>query len=95
MPLEPADVYERVAESCHFPAERATVVEAVGDVEVAADDGASVSLESVLARTDESSFASARDLHHAVLANLGEEHVGRIDYDDRSSNPARDSQESF
>ncbi|GAA0292331.1 hypothetical protein GCM10009066_03560 [Halarchaeum salinum] len=58
-------------------------------------DGETVSLESILERGGESSFESARELHHSVLANLGEEYVGREDYDDRSSNHERDSQVSF
>ncbi|WP_435101590.1 DUF5789 family protein [Halarchaeum sp. P4] len=95
MALDPADTQERVAESCSFPADQETVLDAVGSVTLASPGEEAVELATVLERSDQSTFASARELHHTVLANLGEEYVGRPNYDDRSSNLARESQQSF
>lgn len=95
MALDPTDTRERVAEACSFPADQETVLDAVGSVTLASPGEDAVELATVLERSDQSTFESARELHHTVLANLGEEYVGRTEYDDRSTNVGRESQQSF
>jgi hypothetical protein len=95
MAHRPADVREPLTRECSFPADRETVAEAVGEVEIAASDGESVTVETVLARSEETSFASPTELHTTILANLDDDHVGRTEYDDRSANPTREENRSF
>jgi hypothetical protein len=91
----PSDVRELFDRECEFPAERDDVVAAVGDERIRAPNGDSITVEAVLERSDTTTFPSAIALHNTVMANLGDEHVGRQNYDDRSSNPERDTDLSF
>ena len=95
MPVRPSAARDLFEAELTFPADAATVVETVGDRELDAPGGPSVSVESVLARTDEPRFRTAAELHETVLANLGEDYVGRKKYDDRSSNHVRDDEETL
>lgn len=95
MPISPSDTYDLVAEACSFPASRDAVVDQAGSTMIAAQGGDAVALETVLDRSDQSRFRTARELHTTVVANLTDEHVGRKAYDDRSPNPARSADVSF
>lgn len=91
----PSDARELFDRECQFPAERDDVVAAVGDEHIRAPNGDPVSVEAVLERSETATFASVTALHSTVMANLGDDHIGRQNYDDRSANPQRDTDLSF
>lgn len=95
MPIRPAETYELVEEACSFPAHRDTVVERVGATELLSAGGETVALETLLARSQPTHYESARELHNTVMSNLGADFIGREGYDDRGSNPARETSVSF
>lgn len=95
MALPPAETLELFDEACTFPADEEAVVEAVGDVTIEAQNGDSTAVATLLERSEETSYASARALHSTVLSNLPDEHVGRKHYDDRSTTRQRESELSF
>jgi hypothetical protein len=95
MSLSPSDTRELFARECSFPTDRGAVTESVGEVDIAAPNGAPVAVETVLERSEETEFETVAELHSTVLANLDDDHVGRKHYDDRSSNPERGTELSF
>ena len=95
MELRPSATRDVFARECTFPADQEAVVEAAGDVVVACPNGESVTVETVLDRTDQERYETVEALHGAVLGNLDGDYVGRKGYDDRSPNPQRDEELSF
>jgi hypothetical protein len=95
MPVRPSETRELFDRECRFPTERAAVIDRVGEATIASPGGEPVTVETVLTRSDQTQFASAADLHDTLMANLGGDHVGRRNYDDRSPNPGRDADVSF
>lgn len=95
MAQELNEVREQFARECSFPMDRDAVMETVGDVAIESPNGEDSELEAVLTRSGETTYASVDDLHNTVLGNLGDDHVGRKYYDDRSSTPAQDTELSF
>ncbi|MFB6157099.1 MAG: hypothetical protein ABEJ34_04585 [Haloferacaceae archaeon] len=67
-----------------FPADHDTVVDRLGDVELATPAGDPVSVREVLERTDEDSYHSADGLYTSLLRNLEDGFIGRKFYDDRA-----------
>ena len=95
MSPSPSDTRELFARECSFPTEREAVIDAVGDVVIASPNGDPTDLETVLERSEETSYGSVGELHSTVMANLGEGHVGRKHYDDRSSARRQETELSF
>jgi len=95
MALRPSETRELFARKCSFPIDRDAVVEAVGNVAIASPNGDGTDIEAVLSRSDEAEYASVGELHDTVMANLGDDHIGRKHYDDRSSTMTRDTERSF
>lgn len=95
MRLDHREVYEYIDRKCRFPSTREAVIERIGAARIAAPNGEDVTVRTVLERSGEPRYVSPRDLHSTVLAHLGEAHIGRKYYDDRSSNPAWDDQLSL
>jgi len=79
------DVPDLLARVGDFPTEHETLAESVDDVDVEAPNGETTALATALARSDDDRYRSAREAYTAVLANVGEDFVGRKRYDDRSS----------
>lgn len=95
MALKLSETRERLDRECSFPIERDAVIDAVGDVAIQSPNGDESDLETVLTRSGETTYASVDDLHNSLLGNLGDDHVGRKYYDDRSSTPAQETELSF
>jgi hypothetical protein len=76
-----------------FPADRETVLDAVGSVELDAPWGDPESVADVLERADDESFGSADELFDTLLTYVGDQYIGRKYYDDRGSQTAIDSEE--
>jgi len=93
--MRPSDVRELVEGEVGFPVTRETLVNQVGDRTIESPDGGSTSIEAVLRRAEESEYRSAEEVYETILANLGEEYVGRKHYDDRGRNYSRSEDESF
>jgi hypothetical protein len=91
----PSATRELFARECSFPTERDAVIDTVGDVVIASPNGDPTDVETVLERSEETNYGSVGELHSTVMANLGEGHVGRKRYDDRSSARRREAELSF
>jgi len=89
MPHRPAETRALFGRVPSYPAERAAVIEAVGDAVIRSPHGSEVHLRSVLAASETARFETADHPYNTVMATLGGEHVGRRRYDDRGANPAR------
>lgn len=78
------DVRDHLDQQFEFPVDHAVLVEQVGDVEL---DGSSTdpeTVETVLGRTEKSSYGSAEDVHDLLIGTVTDEYIGRKFYDDRS-----------
>lgn len=95
MEYQPSATRDVFARACSFPADHAAVIDAAGDVAIACPNGETVTVETVLDRTDEDRYETLDALHSTLMANLSDDHVGRKHYDDRSSNPQHDDELSF
>jgi hypothetical protein len=82
--MEYSDTMQLFEQAFDFPADRTTVVEQLGEVELATPAGESTTVGAVLHRTDESSYASPDDLYASLVGNLEDGFVGRKYYDDRA-----------
>jgi hypothetical protein len=87
--MDPTDTYDGFATKFNYPVDREEIIEAAGDTDIRAPTGPSDSLATVLERTETRTFQSPRELHEAILANLGEQYIGRKHYDDRGTNVDR------
>lgn len=76
-----------------FPADREAVLAAVGDQSLDAPYGDPETIRTVLDRTTASSFRSADELYDTVLANVGEQYIGRKHYDDRGGQGGIETEE--
>ncbi|AUV81754.1 hypothetical protein C2R22_08910 [Salinigranum rubrum] len=88
-----AETRNAFARQLTFPADRETVLAAVGDTTLEAPYGDPETIRTVLERTDESSFESADELFDTVLANVGEQYIGRKHYDDRGAQGGIETEE--
>lgn len=88
-----AETRNTFARKLTFPADRETVLSAVGDEPIDAPYGDPETIRTVLGRTDESSFNSADELFDTVLANVGEQYIGRKHYDDRGAQGGIETEE--
>lgn len=95
MTLTPSDTRELFARECDFPTDRRSVIEAVGDHAITAPTGDETNVETVLDRSEESTYASVSELHSTVMGNLPDDYVGRKFYDDRSSSLHQDTERSL
>lgn len=85
MSLSPSDTREAFVRECSFPTDRESVIESVGNLAIASPNGEDIDVETVLERSEETTFVSARELHSTIMGNLPDDYVGRKNYDDRSS----------
>ncbi|MFB6074592.1 MAG: hypothetical protein ABEJ89_06235 [Haloarculaceae archaeon] len=95
MPFDPSETRDLFERECQFPAEHADVVASVGDADIGVPAGEAVAVQTVLERSDQERYESLSALHNTIMANLGEAHIGRKAYDDRSPNPRREDEVSF
>lgn len=71
------------ARRLNFPVTRETVVEQVGNTELDAPLGETVTIEEVITRCDTDDFASADRLYDTMMNFVGESFIGQKYYDDR------------
>lgn len=95
MALKPAETHELFARECSFPMDRDAVIDRLGDVAIESPNGDGTDLATVLARSSDRSYVSAEELFTTLMGNLGDEHVGRKFYDDRSSTANDGTELSF
>lgn len=70
-----------------YPLTSETLFEQAGDALIEAPNQSdSVTLESVIERSNVSQFSSPFDLYYTVMGNLDEAFIGRKFYDDRGTN---------
>ncbi|WP_380678118.1 DUF5789 family protein [Salinigranum sp. GCM10025319] len=88
-----AETRNLFARTLTFPADRGAVLDTVGETELDAPYGDPETIREVLARTDEPDFGSADELFDTVLANVGDQYIGRKHYDDRGAQGGIDTEE--
>jgi hypothetical protein len=88
-----AETRNLFARTLSFPADRETVLDAVGDREIDAPYGDPETIGEVLERTDEPEFATADELFDTVLTNVGDQYIGRKHYDDRGAQGGIETEE--
>ncbi|MFC7199135.1 DUF5789 family protein [Halospeciosus flavus] len=87
------DVREHLEQDQQYPADRETLVETFGDLEIEAPNGESTSVSDALERTEVETFHSVDEAYGALAGRLDEAHIGRKAYDDRSSTDRQDREE--
>ena len=87
--MHPTETYDGFATNFSYPIDREEVIDAAGDTDIRAPTGTSDTVANVLERAETRTFGSARELHETIMANLGEEYIGRKNYDDRGTNVGR------
>lgn len=71
-------------EQLTYPADRATVIERLGEVEVEApDQDDSETISTIIRPLSDETYGSADELYTTIIGNLNEEYIGRKFYDDR------------
>mgnify|MGYP000197526803 CR=1 FL=1 len=93
--MKPTDTYDRFATKFSYPIDTDEIIEAAGDTDIQAPTGTPDTIANVLGRTDARTFESPRELHESILANLGEQYVGRKNYDDRGTSFDRAPKEAI
>lgn len=81
-----SELEERIGEEIEFPANRATIVDRIGDRVLEAPNGQAETIKQVLERGGERNFTSADDVFQSVVGSLSEAYIGRKRYDDRGHN---------
>ncbi len=93
--MNTTDTYDPFATAFDYPIDRNEVIEAAGDTDIEAPTGAPDSVATVLERTETRTFRSPQELHETILCNLGEQYIGRKNYDDRGTNFDPNSEETI
>ncbi|QAU11687.1 hypothetical protein EKH57_02310 [Halorubrum sp. BOL3-1] len=75
------------ARELDFPASRTTVLERVGNTELAPPDGEATTIRKIVERSEVTEFDSADDLYDTLMSLVGPQFVGRRYYDDRGTMP--------
>ena len=88
-----AETRNLFARTLTFPVDREAVLDAVGGTELDAPYGDPETIREVIGRTDEPDFDSADELFDTVLANVGDQYIGRKHYDDRGAQGGIDTEE--
>jgi len=74
---------EMFEQACEYPVDRETLVERVGTVSLEAPTGDRTAVETIFARSGETSYQSAEEAFQALVGNVDDAFVGRKYYDDR------------
>jgi hypothetical protein len=88
-----AETRNAFARRLSFPVDRETVLSELGEEALDAPYGDPETVADVLTRTDEASFGSADELFDTVLANVGDQYIGRKHYDDRGAQGGIETEE--
>lgn len=83
-PMRYSETLQLFEQAFEFPAEHGTVVEQLGTVELSSPEGETVTVKSVLERTNETTYATSNDLYISLIGNLEDGFIGRKFYDDRA-----------
>lgn len=77
------DVKQLVDQSIEFPVEHATLIDQVGEVELMAPTGDSVTIGELLEMVGERTYQCSDTLYITIVGTLGDAFIGRKYYDDR------------
>lgn len=78
------DVRDRLDQEFEFPVDHAELIAQVGDIELDGSSGEAETVETVLDRTQMSSYESATDVYELLIGTVTDGYIGRKYYDDRS-----------
>ena len=88
-----SDTRDRFIGELTFPAQRATVIERLGDVPLDPPTGEPETIGEVLERSETRVFRSPDELYDTLVTFVGDQYVGRKFYDDRGGNTGIDTEE--
>jgi hypothetical protein len=93
--MNPSECYDAFAKNFNYPIDSDEIIESAGDTDIRAPTGSPDTIATVLERTETRTFRSPRELHEAILGNLGEQYIGRKGYDDRGTSFNRTPEETI
>jgi len=88
VPMRYSETLQLFEQAFEFPADQETVVERLGTVELTNPAGETVTVGTVLERTDETTYPTPNDLYISLIGNLEDGFIGRKFYDDRAGSRA-------
>lgn len=74
---------DRLETACEYPVDQDQLLDEVGSVEVESGSESTETVQTVLQRTDETTYQSPSDVYNAIRGSLEASYVGRRGYDDR------------
>lgn len=77
------DIRQLIAQTCEFPADFDTISEQLGDVEIVAPTGDSMTIAQILDIPGKVTYDSPDEVYTTIVGNLGDAFIGRKYYDDR------------
>lgn len=78
-----------------FPVTKGEVKSEYGDVTLASPMGSSETIGEALSHSETQEFSSVDELYDTLLTFVGEEYIGRKEYDDRGSTIGHDDEVSL
>lgn len=86
--MDRAELARYLERECQYPIDRATVIEAFGDVTLESPDDPADDIASILERlAGDERYHSADELYLTLIGTVSDRYIGRKFYDDRGSNP--------
>lgn len=78
------EVRDHLDQEFEFPVDHAVIVEEVGDTELDGSPAELETVETVLNRTEKTTYESAEGVHDILIGTVADGYIGRKYYDDRS-----------
>lgn len=78
------EVRDRLDQKYEFPVDHTVLVEEVGDIELDGSSTESETVETVLNRTEKTTYQSANGVYEILFGTVTDAYIGRKCYDDRS-----------
>lgn len=81
--MQLVDIRHHIAETCDFPAASDAIIEELGDIELSAPTGDTMTIAEILDIPEQTTYDSADALYTSIVGNLDDSFIGRKYYDDR------------
>lgn len=88
-------IRDQVDQKVEFPADRATVVDAIGAMEIDPAMDGSETVATVLNRAEATTYETPTALFNTIRGTVSDDYVGRTEYDDRGDTSKPRDQESL
>ncbi|MFB6087099.1 MAG: hypothetical protein ABEJ85_01150 [Haloarculaceae archaeon] len=83
-----SNVRTHLEQECHFPVDHETLVEEIGGITIEAPRAEPETVETVLNRTEETTYQSVDDVYATLVGTVDDAYIGRKFYDDRGGAPS-------